>query len=67
MNYTRHFSSVVLGSALLAGCQTGGSDLVVIGHRGAMGHVLENTLASIDTALAMGVDMIEIYLVYGQI
>lgn len=60
MNYTRHFSSVVLGSALLAGCQTGGSDLVVIGHRGAMGHVLENTLASIDTALALGVDMIEI-------
>lgn len=31
-----------------------------IGHRGAMGHVLENTLPSIDKALELGVDMIEI-------
>ena len=33
---------------------------MVIGHRGAMGHVTENTLASVQKALDMGVDMIEI-------
>lgn len=33
---------------------------LVIGHRGAMGHETENTLASIQKALDMGVDMIEI-------
>ncbi len=33
---------------------------LVIGHRGAMGHVTENTLASVQKALDMGVDMIEI-------
>ncbi|RKR15145.1 glycerophosphoryl diester phosphodiesterase [Maribacter vaceletii] len=33
---------------------------LVIGHRGAMGHETENTIASINKALEMGVDMIEI-------
>lgn len=33
---------------------------IVIGHRGAMGHETENTLASIQKALKLGVDMIEI-------
>ena len=33
---------------------------MVIGHRGAMGHETENTLASIQKALDLGVDMIEI-------
>ncbi|MEO1010574.1 MAG: glycerophosphodiester phosphodiesterase family protein [Bacteroidota bacterium] len=33
---------------------------LVIGHRGAMGHVTENTLASVQKALELGVDMIEI-------
>lgn len=33
---------------------------LVIGHRGAMGHVMENTLASVQKAMDMGVDMIEI-------
>lgn len=33
---------------------------LVIGHRGAMGHETENTLASIQKALDLGVDMIEI-------
>ncbi|MEO9892123.1 glycerophosphodiester phosphodiesterase family protein [Aurantibacter sp.] len=32
----------------------------VIGHRGAMGHVTENTLESIQKAMDIGVDMIEI-------
>lgn len=33
---------------------------LVIGHRGAMGHETENTLASVQKALDLGVDMIEI-------
>lgn len=33
---------------------------MVIGHRGAMGHETENTLASIQKAMDLGVDMIEI-------
>lgn len=35
-------------------------DTMVIGHRGAMGHETENTLASVQKALDLGVDMIEI-------
>ncbi|NNG09546.1 MAG: glycerophosphodiester phosphodiesterase, partial [Arenibacter sp.] len=31
---------------------------LVIGHRGAMGHETENTLASIQKAMDLGVDMI---------
>lgn len=33
---------------------------LVIGHRGAMGHETENTLASVQKAIELGVDMIEI-------
>ena len=33
---------------------------LVIGHRGAMGHETENTLASIQKAMDLGVDMVEI-------
>ncbi len=33
---------------------------IVIGHRGAMGHETENTITSIQKALDLGVDMIEI-------
>ncbi|MBM1104747.1 glycerophosphodiester phosphodiesterase [Aurantibacter crassamenti] len=33
---------------------------LVIGHRGAMGHVTENTVASMQKAMDLGVDMIEI-------
>ncbi|WP_083158125.1 glycerophosphodiester phosphodiesterase [Allomuricauda sp. CP2A] len=36
------------------------SKTLVIGHRGAMGHETENTLASVQKALDLGVDMIEI-------
>jgi glycerophosphoryl diester phosphodiesterase len=41
------------------GCETQSKPLV-IGHRGAMGYETENTLASIQKAMDMGVDMIEI-------
>ena len=36
------------------------AETLVIGHRGAMGHVTENTLASVQKAMDLGVDMIEI-------
>jgi glycerophosphoryl diester phosphodiesterase len=36
------------------------TEMLVIGHRGAMGHETENTLASVQKAMDLGVDMIEI-------
>lgn len=42
------------------GCDMMNKEPLVIGHRGAMGHETENTLASIQKALDLGVDMIEI-------
>lgn len=44
----------------LNSCQMKNSEPLVIGHRGAMGHETENTLASIQMAMDLGVDMIEI-------
>ena len=43
--------------------------MIIIGHRGAMGHSPENTLASINLALEMGSDSIEIdvYAVEGEL
>lgn len=41
-------------------CSMKNSEPLVIGHRGAMGHETENTLASIQKAMDLGVDMIEI-------
>lgn len=45
---------------LLSACDKIGSEPLVIGHRGAMGHEIENTLASVQKALDLRVDMIEI-------
>ena len=36
------------------------SNFLVIGHRGAMGYETENTIASIEKAIELGVSMIEI-------
>lgn len=36
------------------------SELIVLGHRGAMGYAVENTLTSIEKAIELGVDGIEI-------
>ena len=44
---------------LIQSCEMAQKPLV-IGHRGAMGHETENTLASVQKALDLGVDMIEI-------
>ena len=54
----RTFLGVVILTFLSCGKMS--NDLLVIGHRGAMGHETENTLASIQKALDLGVDMIEI-------
>ena len=54
---------IVLGILCLVvfnACKMGKEKLLVIGHRGAMGYETENTLASIQKALDLGVDMIEI-------
>ena len=34
--------------------------LMVIGHRGAAGHEVENTIPSIDKAISFGVDAVEV-------
>ena len=44
----------------LTGCDMITDKPLVIGHRGAMGHETENTLASVQKAMDLGVDMIEI-------
>ncbi len=44
---------------VMTGCMEAKKTLV-IGHRGAMGHETENTLASVQKAIDQGVDMIEI-------
>ena len=41
-------------------CNKVNKDPLVIGHRGAMGHVTENTIPSINKAIELGVDGIEI-------
>lgn len=45
---------------LISACTEMSHNFKVIGHRGAMGHETENTLASIEKAMELGVDMIEI-------
>lgn len=49
-----------LAILLLNSCGMKDAKPLVIGHRGAMGHETENTLASVQKALDLGVDMIEI-------
>lgn len=58
-NLTRTF--MLLATIILAqSCNTMNPEPLVIGHRGAMGHEMENTLASIQKALELEVDVIEI-------
>nr|WP_299339873.1 glycerophosphodiester phosphodiesterase family protein [Allomuricauda sp.] len=51
---------IALMAVLLSFSCTMKNKPLVIGHRGAMGHETENTLASVQKALDLGVDMIEI-------
>ncbi len=46
--------------ALFLNCTNVKQDMMVIGHRGAKGHVAENTLESIEKALELGADGVEI-------
>lgn len=45
---------------IVLSCDSMNTKPLIIGHRGAMGHETENTLASIQKAMDIGVDMIEI-------
>lgn len=51
---------LLLALTVLSSCEMMNPKPLVIGHRGAMGHETENTLASIQKAMDLGVDMIEI-------
>lgn len=52
--------NLILLTLLMSACTSSDSELYVIGHRGAMGYETENTLASIEKAVELGVPMIEI-------
>jgi len=56
---TQQITLTILFSLLMASC-TPPKNTLVIGHRGARGHLAENTLPSIAKALDLGVDGIEI-------
>lgn len=45
---------------LVISCKKMQNEFLIIGHRGAMGHETENSIPSIEKAVALGVDMIEI-------
>ncbi len=53
------FFGILIALLILTSCMEEKKPLI-IGHRGAMGHETENTLASVQKALDIGVDMIEI-------
>ena len=59
MKNTTKISVLLLSLVLFQNC-TMKEEPLVIGHRGAMGHEVENTLASVQKAMDLGVDMIEI-------
>ncbi len=60
MNKSIKLITMLLYLFLLQSCGEMNKKVLVIGHRGAMGHETENTIASIEKALSFGVDMIEI-------
>jgi len=59
MKYFTKIRLLLVYLILLQSCSMEEKPLV-IGHRGAMGHETENTLASVQKAIDLGVDMIEI-------
>jgi glycerophosphoryl diester phosphodiesterase len=50
---------IIITTMTFYGCNTHKKP-IIIGHRGAMGHETENTLASVQKALDLGVDIVEI-------
>lgn len=55
----KKYYSFLIALFLMTSCNLE-KEFLVIGHRGAMGHETENTLASVQKAMDLGVDMIEI-------
>ncbi|MDC6352844.1 MULTISPECIES: glycerophosphodiester phosphodiesterase [unclassified Robiginitalea] len=55
----RYFWALIL-TLMMNACISTGNKPLVIGHRGAMGYETENSIASVQKALDLGVDMIEI-------
>jgi glycerophosphoryl diester phosphodiesterase len=55
----KYFSIIFFVSIIMTQCNTIKNPLV-IGHRGARGHLAENTLPSIEKAIELGVDGVEI-------
>lgn len=53
-------SLVVILGVFMSNCIPSEPEVLIIGHRGAMGYETENTLASIEKAIVLGVDMIEV-------
>ena len=51
---------LVLLLILFIGSCVSNKDIIVVGHRGAMGHALENTIESVKKAIELNVDGIEI-------
>ena len=51
---------LILSALFVAGCTEMNTEVLNIGHRGARGHVAENTIASIEKAFELGADGIEI-------
>ncbi|UJH66251.1 glycerophosphodiester phosphodiesterase [Allomuricauda sp. SCSIO 65647] len=56
----KKWMAIAMVMSMLNSCNLFEKEFLVIGHRGAMGHETENTLASIQKAIDLGVDMIEI-------
>ena len=54
------FFLLILAISFIGSCVSSNQDTIVIGHRGAMGHALENTIESIKKAIEFNVDGIEI-------
>jgi glycerophosphoryl diester phosphodiesterase len=51
---------ILFSMGLIINSCTPPKNILVIGHRGVKGHLAENTLPSIDKALELGVDGVEI-------
>ncbi len=60
MKNEMRYLGLLIYLVVMSSCTNSGRDTLVIGHRGAMGYETENTIASIEKAMELGVDMIEI-------
>ncbi len=56
----KQFVFLVLFSMMMSCTTQSGEGPLIIGHRGAMGYETENTLASVEKAIELGVDMVEV-------